>query len=148
MRNWSFPLARIRGVEVRLHLTFVLLLFFVWITELATPHGPASLRPLVLVAIILGSVVLHELAHALVGHAAAPAHSILLFPLGGVRLGDDSTPLPTDLAPEIRTALAGPVGLNPLAVAGALRIGDGTLVMVLNAGISVVAILVQVTEAM
>jgi len=109
MRNWSLPLARIRGVEVRLHLTFVLLLIFVWLTELNTAHGPASLRPLALAAIALGSVILHEIAHAVVGHAAAPPHAILLFPLGGVPLGDDSAPLPVDLGPEVRTALAGPL---------------------------------------
>jgi CBS domain-containing protein/Zn-dependent protease len=121
MRNWSIPLARIRGVEVRLHLTFVLLLVFVWITELASAHGPASARPLALVAVVLGSVILHEIAHAFVGHAAAPVHSILLFPLGGVMLGDDSAPLPADLGPEVRAALAGPA-VN-LLVAGLIAVG-------------------------
>lgn len=106
---------------MRLHLTFALLLFFVWITELATPHGPASVRPLALVAVILGSVVLHEIAHALIGHAAAQPHSIMLFPLGGVTLSDDSALQPTDLGPEIRTALAGPA-INLLA-AGLIAVG-------------------------
>jgi Zn-dependent protease/CBS domain-containing protein len=120
MRNWSIPLARIRGVEVRLHLTFLLLLIFVWLTEAATPHGIASARPLALVGIVLASVLLHEVAHAVVGRAASPPHSVVLFPLGGVMLAEDSAPRPSDLSPEIRTALAGPAANLILAALLAL----------------------------
>ncbi len=126
MRNWSLPLARIRGVEVRLHLTFVLLLAFVWLTELGSAHGPGSLRPLALVAIVLGSVLLHEIAHAVVGHVTSQPHAILLFPLGGVMLSDDSAPLPVDLGPEVRAALAGPA-INLLA-AGVIAAGTSAFV--------------------
>jgi Zn-dependent protease len=121
MRNWSIPVARIFGTEVRLHLTFVLLLIYVWLTE-AAPHSATSGRPLALVAIVLGSVVLHELMHALAGlHANASARSIVLLPIGGVPLLDESAQRDTDPAREIRIALAGPaVNLALAAVIAAV----------------------------
>ena len=89
MRNWSIPAGRIFGVELRIHLTFFFLLIFVWLTE-TTTHGAANAgRGLALVAIIFGSVVLHELGHALVGmRAGVPAKAIILLPIGGVTLFD------------------------------------------------------------
>jgi Zn-dependent protease/CBS domain-containing protein len=114
MRNWSIPAGRIFGVELRIHLTFFFLLVFVWLTESAA-HGPANAgRGLALVGIIFGSVVLHELGHALIGkRAGLPAKAIILLPIGGVTLLDETQhPLePGTLTwkRDIRIALAGPL---------------------------------------
>jgi Zn-dependent protease/CBS domain-containing protein len=114
MRNWSIPAGRIFGVELRIHLTFFFLLIFVWLTE-STTHGPANPgRGLALVAIIFGSVVLHELGHALVGmRAGVPAKAIILLPIGGVTLLDETQhPIEPGLLTwkrDIRIALAGPL---------------------------------------
>jgi Zn-dependent protease/CBS domain-containing protein len=122
MRNWSIPAGRIFGVELRIHLTFFFLLIFVWLTE-ATAHGPANPgRGLALVGIIFGSVVLHELGHALVGvRAGVPAKAIILLPIGGVTLLDETQrPLePGGLTwkRDIRIALAGPLVNLVIAVA-------------------------------
>jgi Zn-dependent protease/CBS domain-containing protein len=122
MRNWSIPAGRIFGVELRIHLTFFFLLIFVWLTE-ATAHGPANPgRGLALVGIIFGSVVLHELGHALVGvRAGVPAKAIILLPIGGVTLLDETQrPLePGGLTwkRDIRIALAGPLVNIAIAVA-------------------------------
>src|ERR1700691_4964218 len=91
MRNWSIPAGRVFGVELRIHLTFFFLLLFVWLTESAS-HGPASAgRGFGLVGIIFASVILHELGHALVAtHAGVPAKAIILLPIGGVTLLDDT----------------------------------------------------------
>ncbi|MBZ5573932.1 MAG: site-2 protease family protein, partial [Acidobacteriia bacterium] len=91
MRNWSIPAGRLFGVELRIHLTFFFLLVFVWLTESAS-RGPASAgRGLALVGIIFGCVVLHELGHALVGmQAGVPAKAIILLPIGGVTVFDES----------------------------------------------------------
>jgi hypothetical protein len=59
MRNWSIPAGRIFGVEIRIHLTFLFLLVFVWLTDSAS-HGTLSPgRGLALVGIIFPSVLLH-----------------------------------------------------------------------------------------
>jgi len=114
MRNWSIPAGRIFGVELRIHLTFFFLLIFVWLTE-STTHGPANAgRGLALVAIIFGSVVLHELGHALVGmRAGVPAKAIILLPIGGVTLLDETQrPIEPGLLTwkrDIRIAVAGPL---------------------------------------
>src|ERR1700722_9340554 len=114
MRNWSIPAGRIFGVELRIHLTFFFLLIFVWLTE-TTTHGAANAgRGLALVAIIFGSVVLHELGHALVGmRAGVPAKAIILLPIGGVTLFDETQrPLEPGMLTwksDIRIALAGPL---------------------------------------
>jgi len=108
MRNWSIPLIRVSGADVRLHLTFVLLLLYVWVTETTTPHGMNPLRPLALVGIILGSVILHELGHALAGrHRGVRTRAIILLPIGGVSLTDEPTTTAPDMGREIRIALAG-----------------------------------------
>ncbi len=114
MRNWSIPAGRIFGVELRVHLTFFFLLIFVWLTESAA-HGPANAgRGLALVGIIFGSVVLHELGHALVGmRAGVPAKAIILLPIGGVTLLDETQqPIESGMLTwkrDIRIAVAGPL---------------------------------------
>ena len=114
MRNWSIPAGRVFGVELRVHLTFFFLLVFVWLTESAA-HGPANAgRGLALVGIIFGSVVLHELGHALVGmRAGIPAKAIILLPIGGVTLLDETRqPIEPGVLTwkrDIRIALAGPL---------------------------------------
>jgi Zn-dependent protease/CBS domain-containing protein len=122
MRNWSIPAGRIFGVELRIHLTFFFLLIFVWLTE-ATAHGPANPgRGLALVGIIFGSVVLHELGHALVGvRVGVPAKAIILLPIGGVTLLDETQrplePGGITWKRDIRIALAGPLVNLVIAVA-------------------------------
>ena len=114
MRSWSVPIGRLFGVEVRLHLTFVFLLAFVWMAEAAMKGNSTPGRVLTLVGIIFGAVVLHELGHALVAQREGmQAKAIILLPIGGITVIDEahSTPKPgTELwQRDIRIALAGPV---------------------------------------
>jgi Zn-dependent protease/CBS domain-containing protein len=113
MRNWSIPAGRLFGVELRIHLTFFFLLLFVWLTESAA-HVSNPIRALALIGIIFGSVVLHELGHALVGmRAGVPAKAIILLPIGGVTVFDETQrPVEPGLLTwkrDIRIALAGPL---------------------------------------
>jgi Zn-dependent protease/CBS domain-containing protein len=124
VRNWSIPAGRVFGVELRIHLTFFFLLFFVWLTESAS-HGPASTgRGLALVGIVFASVVLHELGHALVStHAGIPAKAIILLPIGGITLLDETRqPVESGILTwkrDIRIAVAGPVVNLAIAFAAA-----------------------------
>ncbi len=114
MRSWSIPAGRVFGVEIRIHLTFLFLLFFIFFTELAAHTAPNPARSIALVGIIFGSVVLHELGHAVMGNRAGiPAKTIVLLPIGGVTLMDETR---QTLEPgiqtwkrDIRIALAGPL---------------------------------------
>ena len=114
MRSWSIPAGKVFGANVRIHLSFLLLLIYVWATE-AYPHGASGVwRSLVLVGIVLGAVILHEIGHALGGLRDGPAgRSLVLLPLGGVTILDEATQQKTDEGRELRMALAG-LALNLL----------------------------------
>jgi Zn-dependent protease len=114
VRNWSIPVGKIFGVELRIHLTFLFLILFVLFSETAAHHKPDVARQLALVGIIFGSVVLHELGHALVGlQSGMPAKAIILLPIGGVTLFDETQqriePGMLTWKRDIRIAIAGPV---------------------------------------
>jgi Zn-dependent protease/predicted transcriptional regulator len=123
MRNWSLYAGRMFGVEVRVHVTFFfLLMFFPWNDLSPLTPGLAG-RSLALAAIIFGSVLLHELAHAVTAvRSGAAVRGILLLPLGGMVLLDPHEQLDgmKDPAREIRIALAGPMMSGGLAVSAAL----------------------------
>ncbi len=125
MRNWSIPIGHLFGVDFRIHLTFFFLLFFVWVAEPNSPHTQtASLRGVALVAIIFGSVLIHELSHALASRKSGiSAKTVILLPIGGVSLMDEvREPI---LAPgawtrEILVSLLGPLTNLVIGVAAAL----------------------------
>jgi Zn-dependent protease/predicted transcriptional regulator len=99
------------GVEIRIHLSFLLLLFFVGLSQQAAHVTVNPWRGTGLVAIIFGSVVLHELGHALVGRqSGVPPRAIVLLPIGGVTIFDEARPaLPADWKRDARIAVAGPM---------------------------------------
>jgi Zn-dependent protease len=113
MRSWSIPVGRLFGIEIRIHLTFVFLLFFLFFTQTAAQDASAALRVLGLVAIIFGSVVLHELGHALVARGSGiPAKGIILLPIGGITILDEAHAIPDPINAwkrDIRIAVAGPL---------------------------------------
>jgi Zn-dependent protease/predicted transcriptional regulator len=126
------------GADIRIHVTFVLVLLFVWFTE-APPQGPIGAgRGLALVGIIFASVLVHELVQAAVGRRLdVPARAIILLPIGGVAVLDESQQVAgetgADTVPfwkrDLRVAAAGL--LANLAIAG---IG-AALLLVLSPGI-------------
>src|SRR6266581_6754838 len=114
MRSWSIPAGRVFGVEIRIHLSFLLLLLsplFVALSEQGARVTGSPVRGVALVAIIFGSVVLHELGHALVGrHSGVPPRAIVLLPIGGVTIFDEARPsLPANWKRDARIAAAGPI---------------------------------------
>jgi Zn-dependent protease/CBS domain-containing protein len=117
MRSWSIPAGRLFGVDIRIHLTFLFLLAFIWFTQSVAMGTSGEIRGMALVAIIFGCVVLHELGHAVVARRNGVAvRSIILLPIGGVTLMEDTGQRNPDPARDIRIAVAGP--LVNLAIAG------------------------------
>jgi Zn-dependent protease/CBS domain-containing protein len=71
------------GVPVRLHFTFLLLLIFLVVTDLGS--GEASGTYALFILGLIGSVLLHEMAHALVGmRLGVHTTEIVMFPIGGL----------------------------------------------------------------
>ena len=120
--SWSITLGRLLGIEIRVHMTFFLLL-----TWLATVywigHGPsAAAHGTVFILLLFGCVVLHELGHALAARRyGIRTEHITLLPIGGVAALER---MPEKPAREIFVALAGPlvnvvIALLLVVVAGA-----------------------------
>jgi Zn-dependent protease/CBS domain-containing protein len=109
IRNWSIPAGRLFGIDVRIHLTFFLLLAVI-MTTVAVSGGNVA-RALALTVLVFLSVLLHEFGHALVGnHFGHPARSITLLPIGGVTVSEPAvTGRPPAPGHDIAIALAGPI---------------------------------------
>lgn len=103
---------RLFGVPLRLHFTFVLLLVFLIVFGLGGQQS--SLVSILYIAALLGSVLLHELAHAVVSRRfGIRTEQIILYPIGGLaRLEREPTP-----KEDIWIAISGPV-VNLLLAAG------------------------------
>jgi len=103
--KWSVQIARIIGIPVRLHLTFLLLLAFLTIT-MRGKEMTVDLRGVLMVVLLFGCVLVHELSHSIVAmRKGIKVHSITLLPIGGVA---QMATLPEDPADEVKIAIAGP----------------------------------------
>jgi len=122
MRSWSIPVGRLFGVDVRLHLTFLILpLFIYWTDYAAHQQNVNPSRDLALCGIILACVALHECGHMLAARRfGLIPKAVILLPLAGVALYDESRierqPASLGWKREVRLALVGP--LVNLALAG------------------------------
>jgi len=105
--SWSITIARIAGSEIRIHLTFLLLLAWIGIAQYSAGGAGAAIDSIVFVIAIFACVVLHELGHALAARRyGITTPDITLLPIGGLaRLSR----LPEKPAEEVVIAIAGPL---------------------------------------
>jgi Zn-dependent protease/predicted transcriptional regulator len=113
--GWSWHLGSLFGIEVRVHGTFLLLLAWVALGHLL--HGQnlaAALGGVAYVLAVFGTIVLHELGHALTARRFGIAtRDITLLPIGGVARLER---MPTKPSEELLVAVAGPLVNVALAV--------------------------------
>lgn len=89
MRSWSIFGGRFLGVEFRIHVTFVFLLAYFMLPFVRTGDPGALSRGFALTVLVLISVFLRELGHALVGaRNGLPVKASILLPVGGIALTD------------------------------------------------------------
>ena len=121
---WSIPIGRFGGTEVKIHITFLLLL--AWIAFSAWGHGGAiaALDSTLFIALIFACVVLHEFGHILAASRyGISTPTVTLLPIGGVASMER---MPTNPRQELVVALAGPavnfvIGLVLVLALGTLR---------------------------
>jgi Zn-dependent protease len=111
--GWSWRIARIAGIDVYMHFTFLLLLAWVGVTHyLARRDVGDAVAGLVFIVALFTIVVLHELGHALAARRYGIAtRDITLLPIGGVARLER---MPSDPWQELVVAIAGP----PVACCG------------------------------
>lgn len=107
--NWSIKLFRFKGIDVKVHLTFVLIL--IWAAYRwsgSTGQGwQGALFGIVATLLLFTSVILHEFGHSLQAlKFGIPVRDITLLPIGGVAQIEQ---MPEKPAQELRIALAGPL---------------------------------------
>jgi len=105
--RWSIRLGRLWGIDVRIHVTFLVLLAWIaWTQYRATSSISAATGALLSVLLVFVSVLLHEYGHALVARRyGIPTKDITLLPIGGVAQLER---MPEDPKGELAVSIAGP----------------------------------------
>lgn len=112
-RGWSFPLGRLAGIQIRVHLSFFLVVALFWAASTA-PDGLGVVSGMLWLALIFASVTVHELSHSVVARSRGiRVRAIVLLPIGGVSELESMTERPSD---ELAVSVVGP--LSSLAIAG------------------------------
>ncbi|TMV06544.1 site-2 protease family protein [Ruegeria sediminis] len=104
--TWSFSLGRLFGSELRVHVTFFLLLAWVGFAAFSEGGWPAAVENIVFVLAIFACVVAHEFGHALMARRyGIRTPDITLLPIGGLARLER---MPENPIQEVLVALAGP----------------------------------------
>ncbi|MCH9681140.1 MAG: site-2 protease family protein [Deltaproteobacteria bacterium] len=114
--KWSWKLGRIAGIDTQVHASFLLLVAWAaWRAWAGAGTGLAVVLGVGFLLAVFGSVLLHELGHALVARRYGIAtRRIILSPIGGIAQLEGMPSLPRQ---ELAVALAGPA-VNFVLAAG------------------------------
>lgn len=126
--SWSISVGRLFGSELRIHLTFFLLLAWVAASAYSAGGTAAALQNLLFVVALFACIVAHEFGHALAARRyGIKTPDITLLPIGGLARLER---MPENPAHEIIVALAGPAvnvviwGLLTLALGAETDVTD------------------------
>jgi Zn-dependent protease/predicted transcriptional regulator len=120
--SWSIRVARIKGIDIRVHATFVLIFIwaaYFWGSQFDDRWRGAAFG-VVATLLLFVCVVLHELGHSLQARKyGIPTRDITLLPIGGVASLEK---MPEDPQQEFRIAIAGPL-VNVAIAVGLVAVG-------------------------
>lgn len=105
--KWAWRIARIAGIDIRLHVTFLALLAWIaWVSYANTGTMAGVIDGLILICLVFVIVTLHELGHALTARRfGVRTRDITLLPIGGVASLER---MPENPRHELLVAIAGP----------------------------------------
>jgi Zn-dependent protease/CBS domain-containing protein len=128
--GWSLNIGRIAGTEIRVHITFLLFLIWIFAASYASGGADAAWSSVVFILLVFTCVVAHEFGHIFTARAfGVQTPDVTLLPIGGVARLER---IPEDPWQEFLIAIAGPlvnvaIALVLMAFAGA-TIGSGMAV--------------------
>src|SRR5712692_7298888 len=120
--SWSLPIFRIAGIQLRIHITFLLLIAWLAFGYYAEGGSAVAASRVIFVLLLFLCVVLHEFGHAFAAKAfGINTPDITLLPIGGVARLER---MPEEPLQELSIAVAGPA-VNVVIALG-LFIADGS----------------------
>jgi len=130
--SWSLNIGTIAGTAIRVHITFVLFLGWIFAASYAAGGAGAAWSALIFMILLFACVVAHEFGHIFTARAFGVATpDVTLLPIGGVARLERIPEKPSE---EFLVAIAGPlvnvaIAFALVLLAGAhLRVGDLTAV--------------------
>jgi Zn-dependent protease/CBS domain-containing protein len=105
--SWSVNIGSIAGTAIRIHVTFLLFLVWIFVAGLATSGVNDAVNSLIFMVLLFACVVAHEFGHIFTARAfGVPTPDVTLLPIGGVaRLAR----IPEKPSEEFLVAIAGPL---------------------------------------
>src|ERR1700757_994178 len=104
--SWSLPIFRIAGIQLRIHITFLLLIAWLAFGYYAQGGSAVAASRVIFVLLLFLCVVLHEFGHAIAAKAfGINTPDITLLPIGGVARLER---MPEEPRQELIIAIAGP----------------------------------------
>ena len=118
--GWSIPIFRVAGIQLRIHITFLLLIAWLAFGYYAQGGSAVAASRVVFVLLLFLCVVLHEFGHAFAAKAfGINTPDITLLPIGGVARLER---MPEEPVQELVIAVAGPL-VNVVIALGLLVAG-------------------------
>ena len=145
--KWSYRIARVSGIDIRVHATFVLIVLL-GALEWGVPHGVGgALFGALTVCTLFLCVALHELGHSLVAQrVGVSVREIVLLPIGGLaRLAREPDKPLHELfiavaGPLVNVSIAAALGAVALLLVGTRADGASLLIESVSRGPSVLAL--------
>src|SRR5712671_7087152 len=138
--SWSINIGSIAGTAIRIHVTFLLFLVWIFVAGLATGGVNDAFTSLIFMILLFACVVAHEFGHIFTARAFGVATSdVTLYPIGGVARLER---IPEQPHEEFLVAIAGPlvnvvIAFALVLLAGA-KLNMGDLAVVESAKVSLV----------
>src|SRR5205814_6874147 len=105
--SWSLPIVRIAGIQLRIHITFLLLIVWLAFGYYSQGGSAAAASRVIFILLLFLCVVLHEFGHAFAAKAIGiNLPDITLLPIGGVARLER---MPEEPVQELIIAVAGPL---------------------------------------
>src|ERR1043166_4524051 len=119
--GWSFNIGSIAGTAIRLHITFLLFLLWVFFESYVSGGAGAAWQSLVFIVLLFTCVVAHEFGHILTARQfGVTPPTVTLLPIGGVAQLERIPEKPWE---EFLVAIAGPIVNVVIAAALVLLFG-------------------------